>query len=193
MRVLPTPGSPASSTVAARAATGACHSSVSRARSAVATDVAVVADPTSAGEIGHVGPTSHRAPSSSGSHSTRHAGTGSASPFRSSSPIGSNAKPPRPRARARTSSAASTSPPPAAAAQARCLDDRHAEHVAVLGGHVADRQADANREGTGGLATAVRVDRLLHRDRAGDRVGGGLEGGQDPVAEALDHGAAVCR
>ena len=76
-------------------------------------------------------------------------------------------------------------------AQPRRLDHRGPVHVAVLAdGHVAGRDADPQRQAV--LAAALRrLDRLLHRDRAPERLGRTVEDHHQPVAEALDLTPAV--
>jgi hypothetical protein len=69
--------------------------------------------------------------------------------------------------------------------QPRGLDHGRAEVVALLGGHVAARQADAHLERVVGAPVVAR-DRPLHGDRPVDRRGGARVGGHDPVAEVLD-------
>ena len=77
-------------------------------------------------------------------------------------------------------------------AQARRLDHRSAEAVVVLERHVAGRHADPHRE-RDPLAAAVRVERLLHRDRRGQGLGRARERDDHAVARALDDVAAVRR
>ena len=75
-------------------------------------------------------------------------------------------------------------------AQAGGLDDRGAEHVVVLDGDVAGAQPDADRQAHVG-APHRPVERLLDGDRCVGGPGRGPEGGEEAVAEALDHPAAV--
>ena len=78
-------------------------------------------------------------------------------------------------------------------AESRRLDHRYAEAVVPLPRHVAEADADADRERRAGTPPAVRVDRLLHRDGGTDGVRGASEGRHDPVAGVLHHRAVVRR
>ncbi len=66
------------------------------------------------------------------------------------------------------------------------LDHRQAEAVVAFEGDVATRQADPHLEWLGAGPSVVVGDRLLHRDGAGDGVGGTRERRHHAVAEMLD-------
>ena len=75
-------------------------------------------------------------------------------------------------------------------AQPRRLDHRRAEPVAVLERRVAGADPDPHREPRAVAAPVVQVDALLHRDRAGDRVGRRRVRHHQRVADRLHLGAA---
>lgn len=68
--------------------------------------------------------------------------------------------------------------------------DRSAEAVALLPCHVAGREPHAQTQRFRGT-TVEPVDGPLHAERAGDGIGGGPEGGHEPVAHPLDLDALV--
>ena len=71
------------------------------------------------------------------------------------------------------------------------LDHRQTEAVAVLRGHVTDRNADANQQRRVGMAPVLDVERLLDADRGRDRVACPLEGGHHAVTGVLHDPAVV--
>ena len=75
-------------------------------------------------------------------------------------------------------------------AEPRGLDDRRAEAVTLFERDVTGRHTDTHGQRRA-LAPAVGVQRLLHRDRGRERLGRAGERDQQPVAETLDHAAAV--
>ncbi len=131
--------------------------------------------------------------STSGSHATAQATTGSGRPLSASGPMGAKVWPPRPRARTRTMSATRICPP-SAAAQSRAAStsgmpwgcvSSHATSPALMPTRMRDRRLRA--------ASAAGHDRLLDRDRRRHGIGRAGERGHDAVAEVVVERAAVGR
>ena len=184
-RVLPTPGSPATSTARRAPAAASFHAIVTCSYSS--------SRPASEkrGAIENArGSGSCIVRTASGAHSTSHAASGSGSPFSSSSPTGRSVTSARLPSSTRTTSATSTWPDARRRAQPRRLDHGRAEPVVVLERRLTDRDADAERERQ--LARAgEHVDLLLHAACGAHGVGVARERHHQPVAEVLHLGPAV--
>ena len=187
-RVLPSPGSPPSSATRRAPPTASCHRASIRSISP--------SGPTNVHEdsnanLGGNGTGATASPSATGAQPTSTADTGSASPFSSTGPSGVKTCPPREPASQPHRLSRQYLPAAGCRAHARGLHDRRSMTVPIIGDiHIAERHTHAQRQA---LVAAPRcgLNRLLHRDRAGQRVSRTSEDDHQAVAQALDLAAVV--